>query len=481
MPSGLLFLPDLPQVILMIQTEVKKTIHKFNMFQPGDKVVVGVSGGADSICLLNILKSLKEYKLDLIVAHLNHGLRGAESDRDEKFVEKTAGELGLFYVSERADVEGYKSENNLSTEDAARQLRYRFFQKLLKEKQAHKIATAHNLEDQAETVLIRFLRGSGSQGLSGIPPVNNNIVRPLIEITREEIKKFLISENISWVEDSSNSSTEFTRNRIRHELLPVLKEYNPRIAEVLARSTDLFRSECELIDIHAESYFDSIFTQKHFGFLAMTEAYKEQHKALRYSMIRKCIEKLKGDLKAVSLSQILSIDEQIHSKNASSEFSLPGSLMFSKGHGLFVISESSFKNLNFSYRIDDFGESKYENEFTIITENSSDRTGWLDESVAFLSSKKIDFPITVRSFKPGDRFRPLGSKGFKKIKDYFIDQKVPRFLRKSIPVFESGGEILWVGGFRVDERYKVGKGEDQFIKITVKKPEINLIRKFQPV
>ena len=451
------------------------------MFQPGDKVVVGVSGGADSICLLHILKSLKKYKLNLIAAHLNHGLRGTESDRDEKFVENSAGELGLRYVSERVDVDGYKSQNKLSTEDACRQLRYMFFQKILKEADADKIATAHNLEDQAETVLIRFLRGSGSQGLSGIPPVNNNIVRPLIDVSREDIKKYLISRKLNWVEDSSNSSTEFTRNRIRHELLPILREYNPRISEVLARSTDLFRSECELIDIHAESNFKIIFTKKHFGYLAKADVYKQQHKAVRYSMIRKCIEELKGDLKSITLSQIVSIDEQIHSDRASSEVSLPDSLIFSKGHGMFVISESSFRNLNFSHEIDDYGESKYENGFSIITEKSSDKTGWLDESVAFLSSRKIDFPITVRSYKPGDKFRPLGSKGFKKIKDYFIDEKVPRFLRKSVPVFESGGEIFWVGGFRVDERFKVGKGEKQFIKITVKKPEINLIRDFQAV
>ncbi len=194
---------------------VKKTLKKYKMLTQGEKVILGVSGGADSIAMLYALNELVDYGLELIVAHLNHGIRGDEAKGDAEFVKETAKSLRLTFVYGEVDTLSFKEESQLSLEDAARTLRYKFFDQVLNKHYATKIATAHTLDDQAETVLMRLLRGSGSRGLSGIPPVSNSIVRPLIDTSRSEIEEYLRSKGVEWVEDSTNESPEFLRNRIR--------------------------------------------------------------------------------------------------------------------------------------------------------------------------------------------------------------------------------------------------------------------------
>ena len=235
---------------------VRKTIEDYRMLSPGDKVVVGVSGGADSIALLNILRGMNDLKLDITAAHLNHGLRGEEADRDARFVEKAASALGLNYEYKKVDTLSYKEEKKLSLEDAARELRYEFFDEVRQRLKADKVATAHSRDDQAETVLMRLIRGSGLKGLSGISPVSRSyIIRPLLFIGRSEIEEYLKLRSIDWVEDSSNESYEFLRNRVRRELIPALKSYNPRIVETLARTAEVLKADEELIRAETEKVF----------------------------------------------------------------------------------------------------------------------------------------------------------------------------------------------------------------------------------
>jgi len=222
---------------------VKKTLKKYKMLTQGEKVILGVSGGADSIAMLYALNELVDYGLELIVAHLNHGIRGDEAKGDAEFVKETAKSLRLTFVYGEVDTLSFKEESQLSLEDAARTLRYKFFDQVLNKHYATKIATAHTLDDQAETVLMRLLRGSGSRGLSGIPPVSNSIVRPLIDTSRSEIEEYLRSKGVEWVEDSTNESPEFLRNRIRQDLLVELESYNPQIKETLSRTAEILRSE----------------------------------------------------------------------------------------------------------------------------------------------------------------------------------------------------------------------------------------------
>ncbi|MCX5906677.1 MAG: tRNA lysidine(34) synthetase TilS, partial [Deltaproteobacteria bacterium] len=223
---------------------IRKTIQRFDMLQPGDRVVIGVSGGADSMTLLHILWELRsEYHLSLVVAHLDHGLR-PEAAEDRSFVKKAASGLGVPFFSRKVDVGARCKEEHLNLQEAAREARYQFLAEIARDQKASRIALGHTADDQAESIIMRFLRGSGSRGLSGIPPVREGvIIRPLIETWRSEIESFLRERKFSYRIDASNQSTHFLRNRVRHELLPVLQEYNPRVRQTLVQMAEIFRAE----------------------------------------------------------------------------------------------------------------------------------------------------------------------------------------------------------------------------------------------
>ena len=448
------------------------------MFSPGDKVVVGVSGGSDSVALLHLLSDLKDFKLKLIAAHFNHKLRGEESERDALYVKRLAKKLDVRFEYGEAAVGDNKINKNLSPEDAARRLRYSFLNDVLEKNRAQKIATAHTLDDQAETVIMRIIRGSGSHGLSGIPPVNRNIVRPLIEIEKQELKGFLKHSRIRWMEDSSNISTQFQRNKIRLELFPLLREINPGINQVLLRSSEILRLEADFIAESVEKVFKSIITRKPFGYIGRSKKYLAQNKAIRLGILRKSIELIKGDLKSISSIHLLAIDELMESEKSSGEIILPESIRFNKGYELFCLSDKAKFNESFGYDIKHEGVFSFENGLKVAIEVTTDKSDWEDESVGYFSLKKVRFPIFVRNYRPGDRLKPLGVGGFKKVKDLFIDEKIPRFLRKSIPIFETADGIIWVGGVRNDDRFKVHKRESRFLRIKISKPELKLINKF---
>ncbi|OQX52625.1 MAG: tRNA lysidine(34) synthetase TilS [Candidatus Omnitrophica bacterium 4484_213] len=244
--------------------KVKNTIKKYNLFSENDKVIVAVSGGADSVALLFLLFSLKEeYNLELFVAHFNHQIRGEEAEADVLFVRRIAQQLTLPFIVKKRDVPAYAKRRKLSLEEAARDLRYKFLEEAAKKKGATKIALGHNKDDQIETVLMRLLRGGGSQGLGGMSPkriIANgaNIVRPLIETSRKEILDFLKQKKIKFREDSSNRETVYLRNRVRHRLLPYLERYNPRIGQILFNTAENLREENEYLEEIAKKAFSQV-------------------------------------------------------------------------------------------------------------------------------------------------------------------------------------------------------------------------------
>lgn len=446
------------------------------MLVPGECVVVGVSGGSDSLGLLQILTELVDYRLKLIVAHLNHGIRKEESSRDAAHVRKFARELGLPFELREIDVIEFKRSTNLSLEEAARELRYKFLRDVLNKYNGNKIATAHTLDDQAETVLMRFIRGSGLLGLSGIPPVNDNIIRPLIEVTKSDIEDYLRSKGIQWIEDSSNKEKVFLRNRIRNELIPQLITYNPSIKETLARTGYIVGVEEDYIRAQARSHFDKLFYSLRDGELVgKLFYYRPLSEAMKYGLLRLAIEKLKGDLKRISLNHVISINELLDSEQASGELYLPGEIVVAKGHGLFVLTKKSLFRSSFSYSIDSTGLHKFPHaEFEIQFEKANSLKS--DKCLGCFDSTSIEFPITVRNFNKGDSFMPYGMNVIKKLKNYFIDEKIPRFLRYQIPIFVCRGEIMWVGGMRVDERFKVRDKRKKVMTIRLLKPNFEKLQ-----
>lgn len=449
---------------------VKKTLKKYKMLTQGEKVVLGVSGGADSIAMLYALNELIDYGLELIVAHLNHGIRDDEAKRDSDFVKETAKSLGLTFVYGEVDTLKFKEESTLSLEDAARTLRYKFFNQVLNKHYATKIATAHTRDDQAETVLMRLLRGSGSKGLSGIPPVSNSIVRPLIDTSRSEVEEYLRSKKVEWVEDPTNKSMEFLRNRVRHDLLVELESYNPQIKETLSRTADILRAEEEFISKEALKHFGDIFSPNKSELIGDLKHYRNIDKSLRFSLLRLAIEKITGSLKNISSIHIVSADDFLLSDAASGEVELPQGTVMVKGYDIFLVTKKSELEREFSYTIQTAGKwsfPEFEVELSILKTDTLDEN---DESVAYFDLETVKFPLQVRNFNPGDRFSPLGMTTSKKLQDYFTDIKLPQFLRSRVPIFICSGEIMWLGGIRLDNRFKITDKNKEVLMMKLIRP-----------
>ncbi len=453
----------------MFLGKIRKTIDSFGMIVPGDVVVAGVSGGSDSMALLFALGDLREFYpgMEVIVSHVNHGLRGAESDEDAEFVREAALRLGFPFECVRVDTEGFRKKRGLSLEDAARELRYGFFNDVLTKRSAQRIATAHTLNDQAETVIMRFVRGSGSQGLAGIRPSAGNIIRPLINVTKREAVEHLRSKGEPWREDSTNSSDEFLRNRVRNELIPLLESYNPAVEQVLSRAAAVCAAEADFISSEAGKRFGKIARVVEGGVLGDAEKLLREPPAVRFSVMRKSVLAVKGDLNSVSAKHLFSIDEVLRSGEPSAEVNLPGGVVFHAGHGVFFFTrEEKFREFP-PTEIRTHGVHKVSPDLEVTVELTGDASLWGAADVGYFAPEKVGFPLTLRSFSEGDRFVPLGMKGAKKLKDFFIDEKIPRFLRKKVPVFETRDGIIWVGGLRMDNRFKADETRTPWLRISI--------------
>ncbi|HYK89481.1 MAG TPA: tRNA lysidine(34) synthetase TilS, partial [Acidobacteriota bacterium] len=286
--------------LLPLETETERTLVKYNMLLRGDSVVVAVSGGADSMALLHCLHRLTpRWDLKLCAAHLNHRLRGRESDQDAEFVGSACRELGIPLHSEVAEVGQEAAARKRNLEEMAREIRYEFLRRVARRSGAQKIALGHTLNDQAETVLIRFLRGSGSEGLSAIHPVVDGvIVRPLLGCSRDKILKYLKIRGLCFREDSSNRDLAIRRNRVRHELIPYLEEhFNPRLIETLAASAELAREVAGYLESQATSVFGSLQNQENRGVAVQVERLRELPRALQKSVVRLAIRTCRGNLR----------------------------------------------------------------------------------------------------------------------------------------------------------------------------------------
>ena len=454
----------------MFLDKIRKTIDSFGMLAAGDVTVAAVSGGSDSMALLFALWDLREFYLDtdVIVSHVNHGLRGDESEEDAEFVREAARRLGFAFECIRFDTESFRKKRGLSLEDAARELRYGFFNNVLAKHSAQKIATAHTLNDQVETIIMRFIRGSGSHGLAGIRPLRGNIIRPLINVTKPEVMEYLRSKGVSWREDSTNSSDKFLRNRVRNELVPLLENYNPGIGQVLSRVASVCATEADFISAEAAKRFRKLAWVVAGDVLGDTQKLIKEPRAIRFSVMRKSILVVKGDLKSLSAKHLFSIDEVLHSREPSAEVNLPGDVVFHSGHGIFFFARGkNFQALR-PTEIKKQGTRKISLDLLVTVELTDDASLWGKDEVGYFAPEKVSFPLKLRSFSNGDRFIPLGMSGTRKLKDFFINLKIPRFLRKKVPIFETRDGIIWVGGLRIDDRFKADETKGPWLRIRLR-------------
>lgn len=457
-----------------IKEKVLKTIQKYNMIIPNEKIVLGVSGGPDSLALLYILVSLQdELMCDFHIAHLNHKLRGEESDEDAKYVTEHACMLNLPITVETMDVR-HKIKQGESIESGARRIRYEFFESVIDKIKADKVALGHNADDQAETVLMHFLRGSGPQGLGGIPPVRDNkYIRPLIETTRNEIEKYLKDIGIIPRIDSSNQSLDYHRNRIRLELIPLLEqEYKTSLKRILLQTGEILRSEDELLNNMAKDIIkDCIIDQNKGKVVLKISEISKHHIALRRRIIRLVIKILIGDLYGYDFEHVESVIKLMESAITGSAIVLPRGIHAEKSYDALVIQYEEKKAYNFyDYKIDVPGIFEIpELRLTIKTELSFSPRIYkvkskLQESFDF---DKVTDGLHIRNRRPGDKFFPLGMKGCKKLQDFFVDEKVPRSQRDNIPILMCGNNIIWVVGYRIDERFKITENTKVQLDISV--------------
>jgi tRNA(Ile)-lysidine synthase len=445
-----------------IWKKVRETISDFQMFSEGERVGIGLSGGIDSVVLVDLLERLREeLKLELYLLHLEHGIRGEESKRDLEFVKELAEKKGLPLFFKEVNVPLYAKREKLSLEEAARNLRYLFFEEAQKELHLQKIALGHTADDQVETFLLALLRGAGLKGLKGMPPKRGPYVRPLIRVWRKEIEEYALQRGLRYVVDRSNFDLSRLRNRIRLELIEFLKLFNPRIKERILEMTEILQQENEVLDLLTEKHYEELVQKEGKGVYFDLEALRELPQALRLRLVAFAFRDLTGlDL---SFRHRNSIRLLIEGKGGDVE--LPRGLLASRQGRRLYIGErpKSVEIQPKELRIPGITE---------IAPGLFIEASFLDQKeespspqVALLDLDKLTLPLKVRSPQEGDRFIPSGMANKKKLQDFFVDLKVPRFLRKGVPIVVSGDEICWVGGFRVDERFRAKEDTQRVLRL----------------
>ncbi len=465
---------------------VEKTIAAYGMLKPKESVVIGVSGGPDSVALLHALFLIApRFSLKLGVAHLNHCLRRNDSDKDAQFVEVLAKKYDLPCYIHKKDVRKYRMENKFSIEEAARHVRYTFLNNVANTMQYNKIAVGHHSDDNAELILMNLFRGSGPQGLSGIPPVRDHkIIRPLIKLNRSEIIDFLIQNKLEYVSDASNMDKKHYRNRVRHDLIPLLKTaYNPKISETLNRLSSIIRSEEEWIDDVVRPFYEkTVLDVQENTIILSVSMLNQYHPALQRRLIRMTIEKIKGDLRRIRFNHISSVIGLLEKRPAYGKADLPDRIRIQRDRdALYVFKEKRMlpdirKKINdsdtftFEYQIEKL-ESVFIREigatikFTEMRMENVLDYRYAGQHTSFFDKDTLSFPMVIRNFRPGDAFQPLGVGGTQKLKKFFIDKKVYRSDRIKCPILLSRGKIIWVVGHRIDESVKLTPSTRNVLKV----------------
>lgn len=444
---------------------VKKVLHyvkEKKMLQQGDSVILGVSGGADSLCMLVILYELsKIIDMKLTVVHVNHHIRGKEADADQDFVEKFCETIGVKCVVYHINMAKLASDMKCSEEEAGRIARYKIFEKVLIEEKGNKIAIAHNLNDNCETILFNLFRGTGIKGLSGIRELRENIIRPMMCLTRAEIEAYLNTHDIAFRTDSTNLQDDYTRNRIRHHVVPYIEEnINKNVA------INIVRAGQDLSDI--ENYLD-METEKQFCKYVIIngECYliKDEvlscHSVIQKRIIRSIINRLSGKLKDITRSHVESVLE-LFEKSTGKKISLPYQIVAKRDYNGVIITVSSKKDKDSEHYLSEeviYKEGKvYLNEYvTVRLENSKSFKQNVPELVytKWIDCDKIKNGLVVRKRQSGDYLSIDNHGNTKKLKDYFINEKIPNDQRDDILLVADGSHIVWVIGYRMSSNYKI--------------------------
>ncbi|HYS77477.1 MAG TPA: tRNA lysidine(34) synthetase TilS, partial [Candidatus Dormibacteraeota bacterium] len=459
-----------------LERQVRRTIARYDMLRAGERVLVAVSGGPDSTALLSILHRLgPEMNLDLHVAHLDHGWRGRASARDAEFVRRLGVRLGLpvtvGHLGPR--VWQLRGGRQSSREARARELRSSFLRETAREVGAQKVALGHTRDDQAESFLMRLLRGSGPRGLAGTyPVVDGVIIRPLIDTRRRDLLAYLRERHLSYRVDATNRDPSLTRNRIRRRLLPLLqKQFNPNAVEALAHAADLLRDEDHYLGELAQEKFRDIATRRGESVVLRARAIQELPVPLRRRILRLALAEARGDLRRIALQHVEQSLSLLEERRRRGRVSLPDGTAVDRegehlriapratpagpapGAGQAASPREALCPVPGEVALPGFGLRL---RATVVARAEAPidlRTAGKDR--AYLDADLLPGPLLIRPRRPGDRFVPLGAPGTRKVKSFLIDRKVPVDERGRIPLVLSGDRIAWVVEHEIDDRFKV--------------------------
>ncbi len=453
-----------------LEQRVLEFIQSRSLITPGETLVVAVSGGADSVCLLHLLARWRtKLDVDLHVAHLNHQLRGAESDSDADYVLALASELGIPSRMERRDVVDYQKKQGISLEEAAREVRYDFLYGVANNVDAAKVLVGHTSDDQIETVLMHLLRGTGLTGLRGLQPRSKfplgkgkkqlEIVRPLLEVARCETRDYCLFHGLQPRADSSNEVLDFLRNRVRLELLPVLRDYNPSVDRALLRLAVLAGDDASYIEEQALRLWDDVARKKRNVIYLDVPKVAFLPRAMQRQIFRLAIEQLVGKLKNVEAEHVEAMLGFL-AKPAGKKLYLPHGLVLFTEYGRLVlaspkVSSCPFPPLDSSFHIRVPGETRlpgWEVKAEVVSKTAENSHGGI---VANFDLDRIGGKLIVRRRQRGDRFQPLGMSHTKKLQDFMVDARIPQSWRDRVPLVCSQQHILWVVGWRIDDRVRV--------------------------
>ena len=449
-----------------MQNEVRDAIIENGLLTRGDRCIIAVSGGADSMGLLHVLVRLNGiFKVNYRVVHVHHGLRGAEADRDANFVKNACLRYNIPCRIIRVNVLDFAQSRKLSIEEAARYLRYQALENEAvqweteadTEKQV-KIAVAHNREDNAETILMQAARGSGLRGLSGMQYVRKRIIRPLLDIPREEIEKYLVKEDESWINDSTNAETEYTRNRIRHDILPlIISEVNNGAVENITRAGKLVGQADSYINSQASKILEENVYEEDSAYCFPLDILKKQVPIIQSYIVKLLLAKINKTMKNITSKNIDDITGLIDSETGK-RIDLPYRLAAERDYESIKVYRRELPSM------DHADESEDNGHFEFTTFDYKGQKAPEEKYTKWFDYDKIDEPMEIRFRQAGDYFKLKGV-GKKSLRTYMTDAKIPNDIRDEIPVIAAGNHVMWLVGYRISEAYKIDKSTKTIVEI----------------
>ena len=455
----------------MLTTDVRSYIDTYQMLPQGVAVLVAVSGGPDSMAMLALLHHLQSiYEIRLTAVHVDHQLRGQESVRDALLVRQQAARLGIPCQVIQVEAKRFQQTSGLSPQHAAREVRYAALANLRQQLGADRVALGHSADDQTETVLMRLLRGTGPSGLSGMSPMRLPYIRPLMSVRRQTLVDFLQQEGIPWVQDSSNVKRIYQRNRIRLDILPVLRQHNPQIDQRLYELSEMMAAEHQLLERHVDAWYSCIVSQRSDQRLVLQcQAYEHVPLAIQRRLLRRLADQYVAPPAVVHFHHIERLRRLLTHGAVGQRLTLPGQWLVERHHDVALMWRGhALTGEPQAVMLAVPGQAILPELDALVT---AELLGAVPSPLApgrdvvYIDAASIQTPLRIRTRWPGARFHPLGAPGHKKLKAFLIDKKVPRAERERIPLVVSGAEIVWVAGYQLGNPFRIRPQTQQVVRL----------------